>query len=167
MMNLLSIYYMMINRRNKSQYDCLISKKSFQLKFNFSHDSYKLVNDIVDSKFELVIKQCYHDFTTVAEPFLTHQEIQDLIDIFMMMMLGFDKKKVLSCHEHLNQSFYYDRPVFCQYLTQGHICSNQLFTHWEMVATASVYARGETNIDHNSYFGNSTCIATFMRKTKD
>ena len=125
MMNLLSKYYMTINRRNKSLYDYLNTKKTNQIKFDFSNQNFKLVNDIIDSKFENAIKKCYHDFTSITESLLSQDKVQDLIEVyktnlndhfnFMTIMLGFDKKKVLIRNNHLNQTNYYDRSAFYQF----------------------------------------------------
>ena len=103
MMNLLSKYYMMMNRRNKLLYDNLNSKKDIPLKFDFKDERFKFVNDVVDQTFQRAIEKCYNDFSSVTEPLLTRTEVEYLVDTykhhltehynFMMIMLGFDKKK--------------------------------------------------------------------------
>ena len=81
-------------------------------------------------------------------------------------MLGFKGKENISKNEHLYDMSYYDRLIFYQYLAQSRIRFNHSFTYWGIINTASEYAIGNRKIKHNSFFGNTTTVQTFMRKTK-
>lgn len=80
-------------------------------------------------------------------------------------MMGYSQKLQLSRNKHLKDSGYYDQLIFYLYLSQEQVCFNQSLTSWGMVTAGTAYAKGDNSVDNKAFFGNSTTISTFMKKT--
>ena len=168
---------MMGNRRKKIEIENYKRRKPQKLLLNYSDENYKMVNATIENTFEEAMMKCYNDFTAITTPLLSCSQIDYLVSLYKtclpehyecsMIMLGYNKKVNMHKNKHLIESGYYDRIVFYQYLSQGQVRYNHLFTFWGMATTASAYANGLTRNDHNSFFGNSTSFNTFMRNTKE
>ena len=178
MIHLLTKYYMVINQRNKVFIDSMKnSRQEFDLSLSLSSENFKVVNTEIDRYFdENAMKSCYTDFSEITQPLLSRQEIDLLVTMYkehlpihyncLMAMFGFDRRSKMSKNQHLTRSGFYDRLVFFNYLTQARVSCNHSFTFWGMVTTASAYSRGKQASLTNSFFGNSTTLATFLRHTK-
>ena len=176
LINLSFKYYMIVNRKRKAEIDTLRNKRNNKFLLNYNEETYKFVNNKIETAFENAMLACYTDFSEITQPLLSRDTINDLVALYKqylpqhyecsMIMLGYNRKITLNKYHHLQQTGFYDRIVFYQYLTQGRVRYNHLFTFWGMVSTASAYARGQIQLEHNTFFGNSTSLNTLMRNTK-
>ena len=102
MINLSFKYYMVINRKRKTEIELLKNKKQNILSLNYSDECYKIVNNAIEKAFESAMILCYSNFSKITEPLLTRQKINELVAMYKsllpqhyecsMRMLGFDKK---------------------------------------------------------------------------
>ena len=145
-------------------------------KFDFDRHSYEYVNSVIEEKFYSAIEKCYKDFSKITQPILSRDEVNELVSLYkthlkqhydlQMDMFDFHKKMDMARNKHLKDLGYYDRLVFYHYLTQERIRFNQILISWGMVTAGSGYAYGDNNTPNQTFFGNSTTTATFMRRTK-
>ena len=173
--NLLLKYYTVDSKRKSSQTNnnsIVISPSST---INFDRVAYNHVNDIIEDTFYNAIEKCYKSFCKITQPLLSRHDIDKLVSLYktyltshynlQMEMMGYTQKLQLSRNKHLKDAGYYDRLVFYLYLSQERVRFNQSLTSWGMVTAGAAYAKGENSVDNKAFFGNSTTISTFMKKT--
>ena len=107
---------------------------------------------------------------------LSRKEIIDMVSIFKSRLpemynacttlLGFDRKQKMSKNDHLRLTSYYNRIVFYLCMSISRVHFNHRFIFWGMLNTVASYAKGEKLSNTNTFFGNQTCIQTFLCKTK-
>ena len=131
-----------------------------------------------DRVFKVTMKKCYCDFTVIAEPLVSENEIKKLIMIYktrlpnhyevMAEFYNFSHRMRKIRNVHLLHTGFYDRKIFFEFLSQIRVANNQKLIHWAICQTAAGYAVG-SNISTSlslSYFGATATYKSFLRRTK-
>ena len=174
--NLLLKYFMVQSQKKQIENTVIKSNVVNNISNNFDRVTYNYVNSIIEQTFYEAIERCYKGFNKITQPLLSRVEVNKLVDIYkenlcqhyklQMKMFGFAQKQELSRNQHLKDSGYYDKLVFYTYLSHERIRFNQFLASWGMITAGAVYARGRNSVDNKSFFGNSTTVSTFMKRTK-
>ena len=172
-------YYQAMNKNKQSQMTKTLSTIQQVQPILLYDGSFKNVMNEVDNVFQSQMKKCYTTFNSITEPILSRRQIITLVSIYknrlpnhyklMKGVLGFHLKENTIRNVHLNESSYYDRLLFYQFLQQSRIRSCKHMPFWGMVAAADAYAKGdgEKSICTSVHSGYSTTISTFLSKTKE
>ena len=131
---LLDIVYYQAKNKNKQQQITKTISNIQQVQPILLYDgSFKKVMHQVDSVFQSQMKKCYMSFNAITEPILSRRQIMTLVSIYknqlpnhykiMKGVLGFHLKENTTRNIHLNETSYYDRLLFYQFLQQSRIRS--------------------------------------------